>query len=618
MFKRIIGLILAIICCVYSFTVFAQNNEVNLNKLRKLDVSKVDPQLLSQVLKFEEIFIDDYDIKDINNFAKRYSDFPVCAFSDKILGNIEFIGSSSDIQKWFSLCRPQNSKEMMIAYTFDNKITDKHVIEQWLNKVDLPLKFEKFLVHKFGDYITPDKLLRKIDKLIYHKRYDVALYYSGLIGEESRNDVKLKIKLFSSEGKFQNVLDKAPHLIKYPIVKIRKLGILIKKDEEKEALKGLELFKGYEEESWRARHALVRNLIRSERYKEAYKLAQNHGLKDGENYQDAEWILGWISYHYFKDYKAALHHFRNIHENANYYTSKSKASYWIWKTYLNLDEHKSASIWYQEILRSPAHFYSQLAIAETKKFSEINMVTDLISNEKDYKSMKYANIYWMAGIQGVARNILKRMEYNAHNHKVTNVSSKPAPLRVIAAKNIANKYGLVAKLGYPMDIKIKNNVFKSTLYWGIIRQESEFDQGALSPAGAVGMMQLMPGTAHICAKALNIDKEGFRKSADKNVEKGVYYLNGLIEKYENIIPAIAAYNAGEKPVNIWIENFGDPKNFSSREEYINWIESIPYSETRLYVKKVLENMFVYELISNKNFIPSEFLLKDYTNYKMMN
>lgn len=127
------------------------------------------------------------------------------------------------------------------------------------------------------------------------------------------------------------------------------------------------------------------------------------------------------------------------------------------------------------------------------------------------------------------------------------------------------------------------------LVFSIMREESRFDAEVRSPAGAIGLMQLMPGTAFSIDRKLNL---GIRHSRDltnirKNLHIGIYYLSALIREFGAYPQAIAAYNAGEEAVRKWLLK----GNYKSTDEFI---EDIPYLETRNYVKRVLTTFFEYK------------------------
>jgi soluble lytic murein transglycosylase len=133
-----------------------------------------------------------------------------------------------------------------------------------------------------------------------------------------------------------------------------------------------------------------------------------------------------------------------------------------------------------------------------------------------------------------------------------------------------------------------------SLAHGISRQESSFDPYAVSHAGARGMMQLMTGTAREEAGKMGVGFDSYRLISDPNynVLIGSAYFNRLLNSWNGSIPlAVAAYNAGSGNVRKWIDRYGDPRG---QVDMLKWIEAIPYTETRAYVQRVIENSVVYD------------------------
>jgi soluble lytic murein transglycosylase len=136
-------------------------------------------------------------------------------------------------------------------------------------------------------------------------------------------------------------------------------------------------------------------------------------------------------------------------------------------------------------------------------------------------------------------------------------------------------------------------------YWsfahGIIRQESSFDRAAVSHAGARGMMQLMPGTAREVAGRLGLPYDHGRLTSDPNynISLGTSYVGTLMAQWGgNAVLTAASYNAGAGNVRRWINENGDPR--MPHVDVLQWIEAIPFSETRGYVQRVIENAVVYD------------------------
>ena len=131
---------------------------------------------------------------------------------------------------------------------------------------------------------------------------------------------------------------------------------------------------------------------------------------------------------------------------------------------------------------------------------------------------------------------------------------------------------------------------------GITRQESSFDQSAVSWAGARGMMQLMPGTARDEARKLGVGYDSGRlHDPAYNVMLGSSYFQRMLDRWNGSVPlAVASYNAGPGNVSKWINAYGDPRTGSV--DMVGWIEAIPFTETRGYVQRVIENSVVYDSI----------------------
>jgi len=136
----------------------------------------------------------------------------------------------------------------------------------------------------------------------------------------------------------------------------------------------------------------------------------------------------------------------------------------------------------------------------------------------------------------------------------------------------------------------------------IIKQESAFDQRAQSSAGALGLMQLMPSTARPLAKKLGIKKLDEKKlltDGGFNMQLGRLYLDQMIDRFSgSYIMAVAAYNAGPSRVRDWSNLYGDPRMTDT--DAIDWIENIPFNETRNYVMRVMENLQIYRSILNED------------------
>ncbi len=171
---------------------------------------------------------------------------------------------------------------------------------------------------------------------------------------------------------------------------------------------------------------------------------------------------------------------------------------------------------------------------------------------------------------------------------------------VMIARRAGRDGLMLPESGWPAPFEPPEQTLEPALVLGIIRQESNFDTEALSPSGARGLMQLMPATAKTVAKLVGEPTSigALTADPDQNMRLGSAYLRSLLDSFDGSMPlAIAAYNAGPNRVEEWIGTNGDPRQGpqgqAGLDAMLDWIELIPFNETRNYVQRVIENVVVY-------------------------
>ncbi|MEL6205345.1 MAG: lytic transglycosylase domain-containing protein, partial [Pseudomonadota bacterium] len=168
-------------------------------------------------------------------------------------------------------------------------------------------------------------------------------------------------------------------------------------------------------------------------------------------------------------------------------------------------------------------------------------------------------------------------------------------IAVRVGKAVARNGYVVPAAYYPLDPRVDGNLpVERALALAIARRESEFDPVVVSPAGARGMMQLMPGTASDVSRELGLSysRDGLTEDPAYNVRLGSQYLAGLINRFGPApILVSVGYNAGPGRALSWMRDRGDPRN--GNVDLIDWIELIPFRETRNYVMRVAESVIVY-------------------------
>ena len=165
-------------------------------------------------------------------------------------------------------------------------------------------------------------------------------------------------------------------------------------------------------------------------------------------------------------------------------------------------------------------------------------------------------------------------------------------LAVAIARRAGRDGAMLPEAGWPAPYTPPAGM-EPAIVLALMRQESSFDEQIVSPAGARGLMQLMPATAIAVARKLGDTPElaALTSSPDTNMRLGTAYLRGLQDQFGALPLALAAYNAGPRRVQDWVTANGDPR--TGDISMVDWIELIPFNETRNYVQRVLENVAIY-------------------------
>jgi soluble lytic murein transglycosylase len=129
--------------------------------------------------------------------------------------------------------------------------------------------------------------------------------------------------------------------------------------------------------------------------------------------------------------------------------------------------------------------------------------------------------------------------------------------------------------------------------YSIARQESHFNQKVVSSASAMGLMQVTPVAGKDTARRFKVTYNRSRLLKDPvyNMQFGAAELSWLYHYYNSYILTFAAYNAGFGRVRGWITAYGDPRD--SKVDPVDWVERVPFAETRNYIMRVMENLQVY-------------------------
>lgn len=588
-----------------------------------------NPEVVSAAIETIKIYNSQSlpDVEELKRFIKKVDWLPQEVLIKKIERKMNFDTSSDYIIDWFSFKQPNTdyAKLLLMHANFEKKTLkvsnseDTKAMRHYWTKTNLDLATEESFLKKYKNLLTVEDCLRKVERLTWEKKQDYAQKLLNILPRSLHANAQSRINLSkSSKTGAINIKpylksDNSDEFARYMYV-----SALLKENKEYEAIKTLAHVKNskYASSWWNLKNIGIRDSIKNKNYQIAYNLCLDHNLPHGADYAEAEWLAGWIALRYLNDYKAAHNHFQNLYDNTKLANSRSKAAYWIARAKDALND-PLAGDWYINASKYPGTFYGLIALAKLHGEQRVNYFNDNAPTLYNTDKKKHARAEKIIetlilldknGGSNLAKNIIKNLpDMKIEGAEYKHIAEALAKQRyhglsVDVGLIAANVESVLLKASYPQHIDIHSQVVKlpKSLYLGLIRQESNFDKNAISSAGARGLMQLMPGTAERMAKSLGLHKHAYINDPRSNVLKGSAYLNGLHSQYGSMVLAIAAYNAGPGNVKKWIAIYGDPSTFKDEHEIIDWIESIPFKETRNYVKKVFENMIVYDSLMDKH------------------
>jgi soluble lytic murein transglycosylase len=361
---------------------------------------------------------------------------------------------------------------------------------------------------------------------------------------------------------------------------------------------------------WSERHIMTRDALKAGRLDVAYNLVSQHTMESGGGFADAEFLSGWIALRFQNKPELAVTHFRELAENVSMPISKARGYYWLGRAEEALGRAPDALAAYRKAAENAETFYGQLAMARLDENAMLRLKSGMSVPAADARTMfesdervQAIRILSEVGDKDTMRLFATRMALDSMDPARLQLLSELMvslgdPAMSVRTAKLASYNGVLLTTYLDPVMPVPSlpsgaSAPEPALVLGLTRQESEFDAGAVSSAGARGLMQLMPATAKRAAGSLKLPYRPRDLSQPQyNMQLGMATLSDYLGQWGgSYILAIAAYNAGSANVVRWVETYGDPRDPSI--DPIDWIEMIPFGETRNYVQRVLENVQVY-------------------------
>ncbi len=489
----------------------------------------------------------------------------------------------------------------------------------WINKF-LDRKTEEEIYQQFGSLLTNEDHWKRAQNLLMNDRAKGVERIMSELSLAQKSLARARIAVSRKAKNAQYLLDRVdPSLRDNYIFHFANAQLARRAQKPKRAVAHLDKIKGNIPNSasaliWYERRLLVRMAIRLKQYKTAYKAAAGYQRGPEGRLVEANFHAGWVALNYLNDAKAALIHFEQQRSLSTLASTITQSNYWLGRALRALGDKEGAKEAFTRAAQYDKTYYGQLARAELglkmvniRPMPKWREYVPIFEKRELVRAIRLLAKYNRGSL---AEPLIKRLAYSLQNGGEFILAARLAQsidahnIAILIA-DIANRRGFKLDLfNYPLDGISKNyklaKIDRAAIY-AIARQESRFDFDAVSRSGARGVMQLMPATAAETAKKIGIRYSQYKLNDPAyNILLGSTYLAKQMDKYDgSLVLAAAAYNAGAGNVDKWLKYYGDPRE--KNINIINWIETIPFVETRKYVQRIMANYMVYRArLGNNN------------------
>lgn len=551
---------------------------------------------------------------EITSFIETSPDWPLMSIlARRAEEAITAATPDGQVLAWFKTRQPETvdggmalARALLNAGRRDEAVT---VIRRtWVDGAFGVMQERQFLT-LYGDHLEKEDHWKRLDRLLW-ERQDAAAQRMVLKVEPSRR-LLAQARLALQDGKAnpEPALAAVPKQLRDdPGLVFDRVRWRRQKDLDEEAIDLLShpaRNKVRAEAWWQERGILARRGLQKGLVSRAYQTAADHGLDAGSaQFAEAEFLAGWIALRFLDDREAALGHFQRLWDGVSTPLSRSRAAYWAGRAAEAGKDDKGAKDWYTRGARFLTAYYGQLSAArlDDHKWPLPKAPQPTVDDVKRFESRE------------MVRAIRIMLDMGEHKHlraffiRLNDVVDSPGERTLVAnlaadggrddlAVTVARRADrdgvFLVEKGWPVPPIQAEQTPEKALVLALIRQESGFMADVQSPVGARGLMQLMPSTAKQVAKSIKV--KYVAKKLDEpnyNVRLGSAYLTGLIDGFEgSYILSLVGYNAGPSRARRWIKEYGDPRD--PQVDVVDWIEMIPFTETRNYVQRVMESVAIY-------------------------
>ena len=561
---------------------------------------------------------DDFDFQRYAGFAAANPGWPnITQFRRKAEAALWQNGVNDIvIRRYFASNKPLTAKGKL-AYARallgqgDRAMAQQYVRDAWRNDA-LTAAMERQVLDAFGPMLTGGDHKARLNLRLYSDDTDQALRAAQRLGASQVALVQARAAVIGKSSRAKALLDAVPADARNDAVYLFTLSQWLRRNNKiAEAAKVVMAAPTNVEdpdEWWTERRLLARELLDEGDARTAFRIARDAAMPEKEGARvERVFTAGWIAFRFLNDPATAKPLFARTIQVAEHPASISRGNYWYARTAEALGQHAEARTFYERAAQFSATYYGQIAHARLGG-SELHVPGPPPSHPQASRLEIVRAIDMLYAID--ERDLVAAAVVDLADR-----APDPAALAAVAAlverREDARALALLGRTAVGRGLPFEHYAYpiaglprfkpigpqiEPHVAYAIARQESGFNPRARSGANAQGLMQVLPGTAKLVARKNGVAFDAARLLNDPvyNVQIGAAELGDVIETYRgSYILAFVAYNAGRGRVRQWIERFGDPRD--PKVDPIDWVERIPFSETRNYVQRVMENMQVYRV-----------------------
>jgi soluble lytic murein transglycosylase len=499
----------------------------------------------------------------------------------------------------------------------DRDGAQNQVREAWRSE-ELSERVEADALDAFRDLLTRDDHRARMDKRIGAKDFSGAMRAAHRLGSDDVAIVKACAAVTGSADKALELLDdvqtEARQDLGYTLCRIHwMMGHNKLADATRLMLAAPSRSMPLQDtdEWWRQRRVLARKLLDLHEFHGAYQVVRNAARPANENYRaEFHFMPGWIALRYLNDPVTAREHFARIDDGSVNPIVLARANYWRGRAAEAAGENDKMRAGYEAAARHGTAYYGQLARAKLG-LDRVELRPPLPPDPGNGpvlsgELVRAADMLYALGERDVVLNFVTDFAEQsadvaalaALGELTARHNDARAMLQIgktALARGLALDLYAFPTIGVPQHSPVGPAIDRSVVY-SVARTESAFDQRDASPAKAVGLMQVTPAAGRDTAKRFGVTYDWDKMVSDPvyNTQMGAAELGALLREYRGChIMTFAGYNAGRGRVQQWVKQYGDPRD--PNVDAVDWVERIPFAETRNYVQRVMENLQVYRV-----------------------